>query len=319
MEFDIANQSNVEAARVGFRAAFLAQLGLVTERPLEKLLLNVPSTTTLEEWEWLGDFPSFEEWTGDRIMDVMSAFKLQVKNKDWSSGLRVHQNQFKDDKIGLFPIGVAGLAEAARDHRAVFAAQLLINGFDGTPFPDVSKGLAYDGKFYFSATHATGSNLVTAHKALDLTGTGLDEAELLLESQTSYNGKRKLRIKGTDLIVGPTLRPIAERLMTSDYLIAQAGVGPVSNYFKGRYNIIIEPWLAGPYANYWFLADTSKPVKPCLFQLREEITTSAIIGGQGTAMDAEPRFKRGELWFGAEARYNVAAFEHRLIAGSKGA
>jgi hypothetical protein len=30
-----------------------------------------------------------------------------------------------------------------------------------------------------------------------------------------------------------------------------------------------------------------------------------------------PRFSRGELWFGAEARYNVAYFEPRLIVGSK--
>ena len=74
--------------------------------------------------------------------------------------------------------------------------------------------------------------------------------------------------------------------------------------------------LRGAYHNYWFLADTSTPIKPCIFQLREEISTSAIVGGQGTQNDSVPRFKKGEVWFGAEARYNVALFAFQSIIGS---
>src|SRR4051812_6577697 len=103
---NIANQANLDAARVGFHAAFLEQLGLVNSLPLEAVLAEVQSTTSVEEWEWLSDFPGFTEWVGDRQLDVMKAFKMRIANKDWSSGLRVHQNQFKDDKIGLFPINI---------------------------------------------------------------------------------------------------------------------------------------------------------------------------------------------------------------------
>jgi phage major head subunit gpT-like protein len=89
-----------------------------------------------------------------------------------------------------------------------------------------------------------------------------------------------------------------------------------NNINLNRYDLIVSKRLRGAYRNYWFLADLSAPIKPCLFQLREEISTSAIIGGQGTQADSEARFKRGELWFGAEARYNVASFAFQTIVGS---
>ena len=322
MLINIANQSNLDAARVGFHAAFLENLGIVDAMPLEQLMLQVPSTTSLEEWEWLSDMPGFEEWTNDRILDQMKSFKLRVVNKDWSSGLKLHQNQLKDDKLGLFPSQIKMLASAAKQHRATLAAQLLINGFDGVQFPAAGNGLAYDGKFFFDTTRVTGSNRHAM--ALDTTAAGLINAELLMGSQTSYDGKRKLRLKGTHIIVGPKLRSIADKLMGSDFLAntsasGQGGPGQAateSNYFKGRYQVIEEPWLVGAYANYWFLADLSQVAKPLLFQMREEISTSAILGGQGTDSDSTPRFKRGEYWFGAEARYNEAYLEPRLMVGA---
>lgn len=309
MLFNIANQANLEAARIGFHAAFLEQLGLQEDRPLEGACMEVQSTTALEEWEWLGDLPGFEEWIGDRAMDILKAFKLRVANKDWSSGLKIHQNQIKDDKMGMFPVSVAGLAMAARDHLPVITARLLINGFDGLPYPDVSSGLAYDGKFFFDTTRATGSNKLT----LALDATGLNAAELLLGSQTTYDGRRKLRgIRGSHLVVGPKLKPVAEKLMLSEFLPNAGGTATETNYFKGRYQIIEEPELAGTYDDWWFLLDLKKPWKPCLYQKREPISTSAIVGDGSL-----PQFQRGELWFGAQARYNVAYFESRLAVGSK--
>lgn len=314
MQFNIANQSNLDAARIGFHAAFLENLGLAEDLPLQQMLMEVPSTTSLEEWEWLSDMPGFEEWTADRILASMQAFKLRIANKDWSSGIRLNENNIKDDKLGLFPVQIGMLARKAKQHRAVFAAQLLINGFDGVQYPKTSNGLAYDGKFFFDTTRVTGSNRHAT--ALDLTGAGLVTAELLLESQQSYDLSEKLRIKGTHLIVGPKLRSIADQLMGSAFLANTAGTATQSNYFNGRYQVIQEPWLTGAYQNYWFLADLSQGVKPFLFQMREEISTSAVLGAQGSTNDSVPRFSKRELWFGAEARYNIAYLEPRLVVGA---
>lgn len=314
MEFNIANQANLDAARVAFHAAFLEMFGKTTASQLEILFNEIPSTAGLEEWDWLGDLPDFEEWKGDRFLAELEAFKLRVVNKDWASGIRVHQNTIKDDKLGLIRPKIEQLAQKARTHRYRLGLKLLVNGFDGVQYPDVGNGLAYDGRFFFSATRPTGSNKLTS--ALSLAA--LEAAEQLLQGQTTYDGSEPLDFVGTHLIVGPKLAPLANKLMGQDIVIG-AGPASESNYMKGRYTVITSPLIRGTHDDYWFLADLSQPVKPLLFQLREEISTSAVAGGatRGNQNDANPRFQRGELWFGAEARYNNAYFEPRAIVGSQ--
>jgi len=139
--FQIGNQINLEAARVGFHAAFMQQLEAMGDDAINALFAEVPSTGSLEEWDWLGDLPGFEEWKGDRKLGDVSAFKMQIANRDWSNGLRVHQNNFKDDKLGLFPIRVQGLAQKAKRHRSDLMVRMMLNGFAGNVFPDTGNGL----------------------------------------------------------------------------------------------------------------------------------------------------------------------------------
>ncbi len=190
--------------------------------------------------------------------------------------------------------------------------KMMINGFDGTPYPDVGDGLAYDGAFFFSDSHASGDNKLTTA----LSGDALEAANRMLEEMTTMDGADPLDLGGTTLIVGPALRPTAERLIKLG-LIAVAGGGSENNINLNRYDLLVSKRLRGDYENYWFLADLSAPIKPGIFQLREEISTSAIVGGQGTQNDSIPRFKAGELWFGAEARYNVAPFAFQTVVGSQ--
>lgn len=314
MLFNIGNQSNLDAARVGFHAAFLEFLGLTTEQPLAQALLQVPSSTAVEEWEWLGDMPGLQAWDGDRVLSAIGAFKMRVTNRDWASGLRLHQNNIKDDKLGLFPSSIQMLAEAAKAHRISFTEQLFLNGFDGAQYTDVSNGLAYDGKFFFDTTRATGSNRLAGDGALSVAN--IIKMEAQLQKQSTYDGSRKLYLRGTHILVGPDNVGLVTQMMTQDFLPSVAGTASTGNVLKGRYQVIVCPWFVGTYAGYYMLADLSKPIKPAMFQLREEIQTSAMVGQQGGSGDSQPRFQRGELWFGAEARYNVAYFEPRLIVGS---
>ncbi len=312
MLMNIANQSVLDAARIGFHTAFLEQLGLVDDNPLMKLFNEVSSSTGIEEWDWLGDVPDFEEWKQDRFLADLDAYKLRILNKDWASGIRVHQNQIKDDKLGLIAPKIAELARKARTHKVRLMVKLLLNGFTGTAFADVGNGLAYDGNFFFSTSRTSGSNKVVT----PLTSQALMDAEVLLESQANYTGDEGLQLMGSMLIVGPKLLPIAQKLMTQDYLPSAAGTATESNYLKGRYQVAVSPLLRGAYQNYWFLVDANEPVKPFIFQNREDVSTSAVLGAQGTTGDSVPRFQRGELWFGAEARYNVGYFEPRLVVGA---
>lgn len=305
--------ADLEAARIGFHSAFLATLATIDTDPLQQLFAEVRSTTQIEEWKWLGDVPGFTEWKGDRKLGQMDQFKMRLENKDWSNGIRVHHNELADDNTGMLQIGVQGLAREARLHRVDLAVQMLLNGFTGTAFPDVGNGLSYDGALFFSDSHqmpgysAVQSNKMTLH--LDAEGAAIEAATIKLGSMRSYDGKKTLSLGGTTLIVGPSNQFVAERLMAAEYLANGA-----TNIHRNRYKVLVSPRLVDAFASYWFLADLSAPVKPLLFQLREDITTSAV-----TDEGSFPVFNRREYWFGAQARYNVGPFEPRTIVGSTGA
>jgi phage major head subunit gpT-like protein len=315
MKMNAFTGDDIEAARVGFHAAFLGSLQTTGPDPLEQLYATVNSTGTAEEWEWLGDLPGFDEWLGDRKLGQVKRFRLRIENKDWANGIRVHQNELSDGRTDMLRLKIAGLADQARKHRTDLMIKLLINGFSGTAYPDVSNGLSYDGAFFFSTTHqAPGTSAIQSNRltlALDPEGVALETATQMLGGFTSYDGNDPLSLAGTTLIVGPKLQFIAERLMAAEYLENGA-----SNIHRNRYKVLVSPRLRGAYDDYWFLADLSAPVKPLIFQMREEISTSAITGNKGGSDDSLPRFQRGEMWFGAEARYGVGYFEWRTVVGS---
>ncbi len=304
----IANAGELDAAKIGFHAAFLQALEQKIDDPLSLLYTTVPSSKKLEQHNWMGDLPVFEEWLADRKLGGLEAFKLDIQNKKWSNGLRVKNDDFKDDALGLLGPQVQGLGMKARRHRWDLMVKFLVNGFAGDAYPEVGNGLAYDGAFFFSDSHRGGNdNKMTI--ALD--ATGLHAAELLLGSMTTYDGIDPVDVRGTHLVVGPKLRVVAEKLMKQERL-----ANGEDNIDKGKYELVVTNRLRGTYDDYWFLADLSSPIKPLLFQMREEISISAIMGGQGTQNDSPVRFMTDEVWFGAEARYNVAYFEFRTIVGS---
>ena len=290
----IASDDTLEASRVGFHAALLNAMAANPD-PAESLALEYSSNGAAEEVVFGGDPPGFEEWKGERKLAGMDAYSLpQLVNRDWSNGLRIKANDWKDDRLGLLPAQVKGLGRKARQHRSDLLVQLLIDGFTA---------LSYDGAAFFATTHETGSNKLTS--ALD--AAGLVAAELLLSSQTTLDGSDVANFMGTHLIVGPKLRATAEKLLTQEYLASGE-----SNSQRGSYKLIVTPRLRGTADDYWFLADLSQGFKPLRLQMREEISTSAQI-----APESEGAFSRNEYRYGAQARYAVGYFDHRLIVGSQ--
>lgn len=309
--FEVSNQANIDDARVGFHAAFLSQLENGEADPIEQLARTIPSTTAVEEWDWLGDLPGFQEWKGDRKLGDIDAFKLRIANRDWASGLRLHQNNIKDDKLGLFAATTPELARVARYHRYDLMVQALLNGFAGTAYPDAGNGLAYDGAFFFSDSHTSSGGPNQSNKMTTaLSAAGLATARLKLRSMKTADGARPLNQRGTHLIVGPKNEELAEKLMSQDFVATAAGTAAESNIHKGKYKVLVSPRIEGDFDDYWFLADLSAVYRPLIFQLRQEIEPSS------TPPDSLPRFMRGELWFGAEARYAVGYFAWQTIVGS---
>ncbi len=70
----IINQQNLAALFTGYKAAF--NTGFRTsEIYWPKLATLVPSSTSVELYAWLGQFPRLREWVGDRVIKSMEAHK----------------------------------------------------------------------------------------------------------------------------------------------------------------------------------------------------------------------------------------------------
>lgn len=304
---NIANASALANAQIGFHVTFFEALEKMTENELLQLANAIPSSTRLEEYEGIGDLPGFEEWTDDRPMSEMSASKFQISNKTWASGINVRREDVLDNKLGLVAAKIQLLAQKAYRHRFDLMIKVLLNGFSGSAYPTVGDGLAYDGALFFATTHAFGSNKITSA----LSEAALDEAEKTFGLMTTVDGKDPLDCQGTHLFVGPKLYPTAKRLVGNGILINAGGTAAGSNIYQGRYTVVESRRLTGTYDDYWFLADLSKPVKPLIFQVREEINTAQMVDWSSPEM-----FKKGVLQFGAQARYNVGYYAPQTIVGS---
>lgn len=308
----IANGGDLEAARVGFHVALLEQLG-AEDDPVGQIVTEVPSTKKVEEYDWMGDLPDFTEWKTERDLAGLEGFSLRMSAKQWANGLRIKANDIKDDALGLLPTTIGELGSNARFHRFDVIAKKLVNGFDGVTEPEVGDGLAYDDAFFFSAAHRGGNdNLMTGAGYVAFGGAALAAMNLKLRRMKRYDGKRPYRSKLTHVFIGPKNEDTALKLATQDYL-----ANGESNPYKGRFQFVVSDLLDGDYEDYYFGLDLSRGIRPMLLQMREDISTSAIIGGQGTQNDSYQRFMFNELLFGAEARYDVGYFEFRTIVGAR--
>lgn len=305
----IANAADFEAANVGFRGLMLeSAVGQID--PVAELASEVPSNRGTESYKWLGDLPAMQEWKNDRILKQLEAYGFAIKNKKWEATLRVKNDDIADDALGLLPMHVQGMGAQAALQPGILVAQLILNGFDGTAFPELGNGLAFDGAFFFDTTHATGSNKL----ALPFSGDNLETAMRMLRSQKRFDGSN-LYAKGTHLVVGIDDERAAEKVMTAEYLAhATTSAGTETNTLRGKFKILVSPEFQN---GEWALADLSGPIKPMLFQNREGIVTNTVGGRSGDGATDMVGFMYDETWFGATARNNAGYLDFRRIIGSK--
>jgi phage major head subunit gpT-like protein len=118
---------------------------------------------------------------------------------------------------------------------------------------------------------------------------------------------RPLNTKVVVLLVGPTLADIANGLMTNDRL--EDGK---ANIYKGTARVVVDARITSDTA--WFLLDTSKPVKPFIYQERK-----APVFVEQIDSNSDDVFSRKKFKFGAEARAAGGYGFWQLCVGSTGA
>lgn len=269
----------------------------------QDIATEVPSNGKYNSYSWLANFPGMKEWVGKKQIKKLEEYDYTIVNKPYEATVAVKRDDIEDDQLGIYAPQAQGAGFSAKQWPDELVFQAVNDGFTAK---------CYDGKAFFASNHPVGKGAVSNK------GTKKLSIESLAKAKDSYGAARTalmsmkddegrpLNVQPNVLLVPPALADTANTLMTTDRL--EDGV---ANLYKGTAKVVVAAWLTDP--NAWFLLDTSKPVKPFVYQPRKK-----PVFVQQTKMDSDAVFMQGEFLFGAEAR-GAAGYGHwQLAYGSDG-
>lgn len=139
----IVNSATLNAIRTGFRKNF--QDGQTRGEPMYTAIATVvKSNTKSNTYGWLGQWPGFREWVGDRVLKSIKEHAYSITNKDFESTVAVDRNDIEDDNLGVYAPMMEEMGYAA----SVFPDELV--------FPLLTAGftsVCYDGQYFFDTDH----------------------------------------------------------------------------------------------------------------------------------------------------------------------
>lgn len=299
----LVNKNTVKNIFVSLKATFQKAF---TQAPSDwtKVAMLVTSNSQANDYGWLSRFPKMREWIGDKAVKSLAAFGYTIKNKDWEATIEVDRNDIEDDQL----LGYAQQAQAAGQSAAELPADIV--------FGLVSEGFVnpcYDGQPFFDTDHSV------AGVSVSNKGTKKLSAASLAAAKASYGvartGMRKLKddegaslkILPNLLVVPPALEDEANYLMTADRFPDNT-----PNPYKGTAEVLVVAELTSDDA--WFLFDTSKVMKPLIYQERKKPEFV-----EQTDYNNDNVFMRKKFLFGAEARANGGYGFWQMAYGSTGA
>ncbi|WP_434777687.1 Mu-like prophage major head subunit gpT family protein [Neisseria sp. Ec49-e6-T10] len=145
----IITPSVLLALMTGFKTSFQNGLGMANSRYAD-IATVITSSTKSNTYGWLGQWPAFREWIGDRVFKDMQAHGYTIENKHFESSVAVNRNDIEDDNLGIYKslFEEMGRASAAFPDEQVFA--LLAKGISE---------LCYDGQNFFDTDHPVFPNV----------------------------------------------------------------------------------------------------------------------------------------------------------------
>lgn len=142
---------NLESLRTGFKTDF--QDGLPKSEPtFEAFATPVTSSTKLETYGFLGDFPIFRRWVGEKHVKAMEEKSYILTNEDFEVTRGIKKKQIVDDNLGLYSALIRGWGDSAGALKDRLCYEALANGHVRP---------CYDGQNFFDTEHPVGNALVS--------------------------------------------------------------------------------------------------------------------------------------------------------------
>lgn len=134
---------NLERLFRGFKTNF--QSGFSGVKPMwDEVAMKVSSSTSSEDYGWLGEFPNMREWIGARVIKSISTHDYTIKNKKFELTVGVNEDKIDDDQYGIYAPMMTELGRSAAVHPDQLVYGLLKDGFEVN---------CYDGQPYFDTDH----------------------------------------------------------------------------------------------------------------------------------------------------------------------
>ncbi|MDO7460705.1 Mu-like prophage major head subunit gpT family protein [Acinetobacter baumannii] len=267
------------------------------------IAMVIPSNGAYQDYRWLSNFPQMKEWVGKKNIAKLSEYDYVIRNKNYEATIEVLRDNIEDDQLGIYKPQAESAAWSAKQHpdEIVFEAANA-----------VFTAKCYDGQPMVSANHKVGKTTVSNKGTKKLSIASQEAARASFGAARTAMRKfkdeegRPLNITPNLLLVPPALEDIANALMTN----AQLEDGK-PNPYKGTAKVKVSTRLTDD--NAWFLLDTTKPVKPFVYQQRKK-----PVFVQMTSMDSPNVFMEGVFYFGVEARGAGGYGFWQTIYGSTG-
>ncbi len=294
-------RGNINAVFTSFATRYQSAYGEASTW-FERVSTTVPSGSRSTKQIWLSLLPRMREWVGERIAHNLSANEYELKNKDYELTVEVERNDIMDDQLGVYAPIVDHIGRSAKKHPDDLMVDLFRNG-------NAAASVTYDGKPFFATDHPVSMSDATAQAnygtstALNATNYAAKRAAMM-----TYKGEdgRPLGIVPNLLVVPPQLEATARTILNADMVSDGAGAG-ISNVHRGSADLLVIPELSVD-ATAWYLLDTSKVIKPFVFQQRmqpnfvkkTEVTDDNVFYLKKFIMGVDSRDVGGYgLWFTA--------------------
>lgn len=139
----IVTPTALQAMFTGYNKHF--QDGLAAaESDYEKVATTIPSTSRSNTYGWLGKYPRFREWVGDRVFNNMKSYSYAITNKKYEDSVEVERDDIEDDNIGIYNPLFKEIGQATKEFPDEMVFGLLSKGFDE---------LCYDQQNFFDMEH----------------------------------------------------------------------------------------------------------------------------------------------------------------------
>ncbi len=282
---------SIDALRITFSTAFFAAYD-GTQPWWQKLATRVPSTGKKNVYGWVAQQMKLSKWDNARKVLNKLEHAFELVNDPFEGTINVDKFEIEDaknldDMWNYTHLTLPDLGIAVKKH-----PDQLIRTAMGNLATSVTPATAFDALALFHSAHPVYNEAgdtyrndftTTGGSAKPLTSGGVTQYQNFFDvwaAMSAYKGENDipLGVKGQTLIVPPQLAKAAWEISHSNFIASAfknaAGSDNVAaagyeNVLKGLAEpLVIEELADDP--DTWYLADTSRALKPFIYQVRTE-------------------------------------------------